>query len=74
MIASDEAYMQEFRVFGLQQSWLSGSGTGGAIVLIVAILGALGIWKMSNKWWATLFLGVFFVVANYWDGMILILR
>jgi hypothetical protein len=35
-------------------------------VLIVAILGALGIWKMSNKWWASLFLGLFFIVANYW--------
>jgi hypothetical protein len=56
-------------VFGHWQHWLSGGGFGGAAVIVVGVLGYLEIWKMPKKWYAIIFLGCFFLGANYmaWD-------
>ena len=52
-------------VFGQWQTWLSGGGIGGVAVIVVGILDRWGKWPMSKKWYAAIFLGAFFLGANY---------
>jgi hypothetical protein len=52
-------------VFGSLQNWLSGSGVGGLAVIALGIIQFFKDWKMPKKWYAIVFLGSFFVGANY---------
>jgi hypothetical protein len=52
-------------VFGQWQSWLSGGGIGGAVVIVVGLLNYFELWKMPKRWYAAIFIGFFFVGANY---------
>jgi len=52
-------------VFGHWQNWLSGSGLGGIVTIVVGALSYLDLWKMPKRWYAAVFIGFFFVGANY---------
>jgi hypothetical protein len=52
-------------VFGHWQNWLSGGGLGGIITISVGVLHYLEVWKMPKRWYALIFIGFFFVGANY---------
>lgn len=60
-----EAWLWLGAVFGQWQNWLSGSGVGGAVVIVIGLLQWFGVWKMPKGIYALVFLGCFFVGANF---------